>query len=289
MNALVSIVIPLYNKENSIKNTIDSVLSQSYSNLELIIVNDGSTDNSKSIVEKYQDTRIRLLSQENHGISYSRNKGIKEAKGEWILFLDADDLLLPKSLEKLLNSVTDSFTMISGNFIVNKNGLKYKYLTETKKIKYNSKSIYKALIQQKIFLRAGSFIMPTSFAKKHLFDISLSRYEDLKFLTTCYENLNIQYIPELVMSYETAYNEACHICQENWSKDYGFHLEFENNNIWKNLFLGEYLYQTIKYYPTKRNYLNQKYRPFKKYVIYSKLIGLAVIIKNKIFHDKTIN
>lgn len=91
---LISVIIPLFNKEDYIKNTIKSVLDQSFKDFELIIVNDGSTDNS---LEKAQQHLLnfdnyRIISQENKGLSATRNRGVREAKGELIAFLDADDL-----------------------------------------------------------------------------------------------------------------------------------------------------------------------------------------------------
>jgi glycosyltransferase involved in cell wall biosynthesis len=88
-----SIVIPVYNKEAFIGKTIESVLAQSYVGFELILVNDGSTDNSETIIKAYtNDTRVRLVSQENQGAAAARNRGIAEAKNDYIALLDADDL-----------------------------------------------------------------------------------------------------------------------------------------------------------------------------------------------------
>ena len=88
---MISVVIPLYNKEKQIKRTIQSVLTQTFQDFEIVIVNDGSTDNSTIEVEKIKDSRIRLIHQENAGVSAARNKGIEEAKYELIALLDADD------------------------------------------------------------------------------------------------------------------------------------------------------------------------------------------------------
>lgn len=95
-----SIVIPLYNKEKYIKRTLKSVLKQTFTNFEVIIVDDGSTDNSSEIIKSINDSRICLIQQENGGPSKARNRGIQEAKGEFIAFLDADDEWLPGKLEK---------------------------------------------------------------------------------------------------------------------------------------------------------------------------------------------
>lgn len=97
---MFSVVIPLYNKEKSISNTLQSVLNQTFSNFEVIIVNDGSTDGSIEKVNVFSDPRIRIFHQPNRGVSAARNKGIKEAKFDWIAFLDADDFWEKNNLEE---------------------------------------------------------------------------------------------------------------------------------------------------------------------------------------------
>lgn len=88
---MISVVIPLYNKEKQIGNTLRSVFNQTYQDFEIVVVNDGSTDNSVAEVEKFQDSRIRLISQPNSGVSIARNRGIQESKGEYVALLDGDD------------------------------------------------------------------------------------------------------------------------------------------------------------------------------------------------------
>ena len=98
---LVSIIMPSYNTAPYIKQTIQSVLNQTYTNWELIIVDDCSTDNTEEILEEINDNRIRCFKNEvNSGAAVSRNKALREAKGQWIAFLDSDDLWLPTKLEK---------------------------------------------------------------------------------------------------------------------------------------------------------------------------------------------
>jgi len=98
---MFTVVIPLYNKELSIKNTIQSVLNQTYQEFEIVVINDGSTDNSTRIVEAINDNRIKLTHQENQGVSTARNRGIKMANNEWIAFLDGDDLWKVNHLEEI--------------------------------------------------------------------------------------------------------------------------------------------------------------------------------------------
>ncbi len=102
---MISIIIPLYNKEKFIAQTLQSVLEQTYTNFEVVIVNDGSTDNSSNIVKSITDNRIKLLSIKNSGVSVARNIGIKNAKNSWIAFLDADDYWAPTFLQEIVTVI----------------------------------------------------------------------------------------------------------------------------------------------------------------------------------------
>lgn len=103
----ISVVIPLYNKGFIISETLESVLAQTFTDFEIVIVNDGSTDNSFEIVSQYTDNRIRLYNQENKGVSKTRNAGIEYSKSELIAFLDADDYWHPNHLEELYQLYID--------------------------------------------------------------------------------------------------------------------------------------------------------------------------------------
>jgi glycosyltransferase involved in cell wall biosynthesis len=104
---LISIVIPLYNKDFIIKATLKSVLAQTFSDYEVIVIDDGSTDNSLKIVTEYIDKRITVYQQENKGSSSARNLGIEKANGELIAFLDADDYWYPNHLEEIFKLYQD--------------------------------------------------------------------------------------------------------------------------------------------------------------------------------------
>lgn len=101
---LISIIVPCYMKDNYLADTLDSVISQTYAHWECIIVNDGSPDNTEAIAKKYcnRDNRFRYLFQHNSGLSNSRNNGIKASSGEYILPLDADDIIGNTYLEKAI-------------------------------------------------------------------------------------------------------------------------------------------------------------------------------------------
>lgn len=96
---MISVVIPLYNKEALIGKAINAVLNQTYQDFEIVVVNDGSTDNSAVEVGKFNDPRIRLINQKNAGVSSARNRGIHDAKGEYIALLDGDDEWKPDYLK----------------------------------------------------------------------------------------------------------------------------------------------------------------------------------------------
>ncbi len=111
MYGQVSIIMPNYNCENYIRESIDSVLNQTYSDWELLIVDDCSTDNSVEIIREYceRDSRIKLfVNEKNSGAAASRNLALREANGKWIAFLDSDDLWLPEKLEKQLVFMTEN-------------------------------------------------------------------------------------------------------------------------------------------------------------------------------------
>lgn len=98
-----SVVIPLYNKQQYIRNTLESVLNQTFQDYEILVIDDGSTDNSLQEAKKVQSDRIRIISQENQGVAVARNTGIENAAGEYISFLDADDEWCKNYLETIDN------------------------------------------------------------------------------------------------------------------------------------------------------------------------------------------
>ncbi|NEQ66045.1 MAG: glycosyltransferase [Symploca sp. SIO2D2] len=98
----ISVIIPAYNAESTIKETIDSILNQTFTDFELIVINDGSQDSTLEVVSSISDSRIRVFSFSNAGVSAARNRGIGEAKGKYFSFIDADDLWTPDKLEAQL-------------------------------------------------------------------------------------------------------------------------------------------------------------------------------------------
>lgn len=108
-NPLISIVIPIYNRENTLHYCIDSIVNQNYKNWELLLVDDGSKDNSADICKKYTilDKRIKYIYQQNQGAGPARNNGIENASGDWITFIDSDDAIMPNHLDQLIEHGVD--------------------------------------------------------------------------------------------------------------------------------------------------------------------------------------
>lgn len=106
----ISVIVPLYNTEDYVGEALDSVLRQTMPDFEVIVINDGSTDNGLAVVEEMarQDSRVRVFSQANQGLSISRNVGIGHARGEFIYFFDSDDLLEPRAFEILYNECVEN-------------------------------------------------------------------------------------------------------------------------------------------------------------------------------------
>ena len=104
MSSVVSIIVPIYNAENTLHRCVDSLVNQSYQNLEILLVNDGSTDGTAKICNEYamKDNRIKVLQQTNLGVSAARNKGLENVTGEYIAFVDADDELSPNAIQAML-------------------------------------------------------------------------------------------------------------------------------------------------------------------------------------------
>lgn len=117
MNDLISIVIPAYNAAAFIAKTLDTILAQTYPNFEVVIINDGSKDNTLEIISDYaeRDARIRVFSQENGGVSAARNTALTKVRGKYITYIDADDSVPPTALADLLSLMADDVDMVVGS------------------------------------------------------------------------------------------------------------------------------------------------------------------------------
>ncbi len=197
----ISVIIPAFNCEKSIKRTVDSIISSGLKDYEIVIVNDGSTDNTSSICNGLcsQYSFIKYIEQQNRGVSAARNTGIKEAVGKYLFFIDSDDLLgkidMPK-IEKLIEEDIDLIIF----------GMKFVYLTGEIIVKEDIKSYEEHLkIDQKEFLEVFEDLFNKNYLSSYCnklvrkdliisngvkFDVGLTNYEDLSAVlqTLCFAN-----------------------------------------------------------------------------------------------------
>ena len=137
----VSVVIPVYNSEKFLKESIESVLNQTYENLEIIAVDDGSTDHSLDILKRYSDT-IRIISQPNSGLGFAITKGINEIKGKWFKWFSPDDIMYPETIETLVSTaqILPENTIVYSNWeIIDEKGKKMRDFFEAN---YNDLSVF---------------------------------------------------------------------------------------------------------------------------------------------------
>lgn len=157
-NFKITVIIPVYNVERYLSECIESVLEQDYDNKEILIINDGSTDGSKEIIEKYKknNTCVRVVETENRGLSMARNLGMDLALGDFILFLDGDDYLLPNTLTKCIESIEKYKTdivLFSGEIInLSKESTKFSNLYYSRPLELVNKPLQSKYLFEKLVL-----------------------------------------------------------------------------------------------------------------------------------------
>lgn len=165
---MVSVIIPAYNAGKYIRSAIDSILNQTYSDWELLIIEDGSNDNTLKIIESYSDKRLRLFTNSvNRGIAYSTNVGLRESKGEYIALLDDDDIAAKERLEiqvKYLEAHPDIDILGGRSVSIDENS---KYLRIENEPRNNPKYIKASLLFKRVDFRNGTAMIRSKFIKKH--------------------------------------------------------------------------------------------------------------------------
>ena len=195
-----SIVIPLFNKENHVFKTIQSVLNQTYLFFEIIIINDASTDDSLKVVEGIKDHRIRIIKHaKNLGLSAARNSGIRASKYNYIAFLDADDYWSPNYLEELLKLIksypnekafgTFYKEDFFGSIVLPKTSLNLKYFNQTLIIE----NFFKLNLGKLIITQSSIVIHKEVFEKVGYYDEQITFAEDIDFYIRCFSNFSLVY------------------------------------------------------------------------------------------------
>jgi len=205
--SLITVIIPVYNGEKTIRETIESVLNQTYSNFELLVINDESTDSTLDLLASIQDPRLKVFSYINAGVSASRNRGLSHASGEFIAFLDADDLWTPDKLEAQVKALQQNpqaavayswFDYIdeSGQFL--RNGCR----TTT------SGDLDQEFLISQFFNISSSLIRTQALLEVGNFDESLTHGEDWDLFLRLAARYHFVAIPSVQISYRLSANSA---------------------------------------------------------------------------------
>lgn len=252
---MISIVIPLYNKEKTIERCIKSALNQSFKDIECIVIDDGSSDRSASIVKQIKDSRIRYIYQTNQGVSAARNKGVAESLGEWILFLDADDILLNNACENLLTSAKENgLSCAAGNFFsqYKENKILHSY-TASHIVSKPFKEWYK----EDFCPRTGSAIFRKEILLENNFDERLQRYEDAASLFEIMRYHKFAYNSKPVMIYTDDCKGLSGACKDI-SRDFIFHIDLGSKKGWEKLVLLHLLNEGLRTYPQHKSQLKDQ-------------------------------
>lgn len=171
---MISVIIPTYNNESTITRCLTSICNQTYSDIEIIVINDGSTDKTEEKILSIKDNKIKYMSQANQGPSAARNKGLELAKGEYILFVDADDYVEPDMLKLLYTTAQKNNAQIVNCDINKKFSEKKKIVVEPYKENQSWQEFYKDFL-----LHNGLCSLCNKLIKKSLFE-NIRLYEDIR-------------------------------------------------------------------------------------------------------------
>src|SRR5450631_1749876 len=177
---LFSIVIPLYNRADSILTTVNSVVSQTVSDFEVIVVDDGSVDNPGPLIESLGDRRVRYVHQANAGGGAARNRGIDEARGQYIAFLDSDDIFLPHKLERLSAEMPLHHNEVLYSSMRVDRGVGKYWVRPDRSIRAHE-DVGEYLFVQNQLIQTSTIVLPSALARKVKFDGSLRKGQDLDF------------------------------------------------------------------------------------------------------------
>lgn len=251
---MISVIIPVYNKVTCIKKTIRSVLNQSYNSIEIICVDDGSTDGSIEAIRSFEDNRIKLFSKENGGVSSARNYGIEHSEGEWLFFLDADDIIMPNTLELLMNLHKSTGQVICIGNVVLKG--KESRLFCRKGEKTIIGNVFHQAAKNNCFPRTGNIMIHRDVVGCKRFNNEFRKFEDMDFFNRVLDNKNcaITLVPVFVYELDnTSLSKS-----KNYKTDYRLYIKLNELSFWSKVFHGQFLwdydlFDFIKQSPNKIN------------------------------------
>ena len=202
VNNKISVIIPTYNRENLIGKAITSALNQTYKNLEVLIIDDGSTDNTKEIIDKFSDKRVKYIKlKENLGSSNARNIGIKMATGKFISFQDSDDIFYPNKLEFQINNLINKKSVLDFCKIkvIFNSSLQYIIPQEYQENNIIQGNIFSELIKNGNFISTQSILIKKNFITKYYFDINMPRLQDYELILRMIPKVKISYTRRILV------------------------------------------------------------------------------------------
>lgn len=254
---MVSVIMPVYNAENYIREAIDSILTQSYGNFELIIINDCPTDNSMDIVYKYTDKRIKIFNNKvNSGIAYSRNIGLEHSQGKYIALMDDDDISLPERLEIEVDFLEKrpEIDVIGGRCdIIDANG---GFIRRSVIPFYNPKFI------KAVYLFKNAHMNSTVMFRRNIIDQYGIRFrdnylgmEDFRFWIECSKVCNMSNLENILLKYRKhSENESSRIMEKKFEERKKLYAELQRYSLYESGFrLSEKQLQLINKVMTEKN------------------------------------
>lgn len=281
---VVSVIIPVYNGENYIERCLNSILNQTYTDLEILIINDGSTDRTEDIINRYIEDgkNVRCIYQKNQGVSIARNLGLKHAKGEYVSFVDSDDFVESTFIEKMYKSAknNNSDMVVCGHVRYYADNLKK---NEVLNYKNENKSIYTQYesINLLLNLSVKGYLWDKLFKREKLiennFFLEPNRYIEDWFPTFKYvcEINNITFVNEALYYYVQRDSSALHTINSKLLEDYVYSVKKIKKYLKENkikyskksmqVFECETFYSIIRYfYIIENNKYEHKFEIYKK-------------------------
>ena len=261
---MISVVIPLYNKEPIIERSLQSVLSQNFEDFEVVVVNDGSTDKSAEIVRGIEDSHVTLIDQVNGGPSKARNTGIRHAKGEWILFLDADDELLPGALRhfEALKLKHPECVFFVCDFKAEK---KNKSLLAGETVIGNA---FCAHFHGLLLPRTGAAMYSKDLVCSCPYDEKIRRFEDLDCIFKMYAKESVCVSPAEVLSVNQEFASASR-ARKSIKEDFLGHVDMRGKCFWERMCLYKLFIEERTLYPEETRLLySDLYRRYDMFFLY---------------------
>lgn len=259
---MISVIIPLYNKEKAVRHTIQSVLNQTFSDFELVVVDDGGTDSSAAIVKEFVslDDRVKYFYKKNGGVSSARNYGLLKAQGEWVIFLDADDEMLPNNLQHLFDLVsTFHVNIASADVIVQTiSGQRMLDLSLGKRPKVYKNFIF-AILKRQANFSTGAVLIKKEVLGLSPYDEKLSRYEDAGFEINLFNKYSIVMSPVKVLVHHEEFAELSNLRVNDVEKDFIFSMNFAGMSFWQRIYMGRFICEGCYTYKGQTQKLKELY------------------------------